>query len=110
MLLHRFEVEGLAHYSYAVGCPDAGVMAIVDPERNVERYLEFADRHSVRIGHVLETHIHADYASGARELAHRFHLLRLAQLGLQALARRDVLREDFERVVTGLLVCDEPAR
>jgi len=71
MLLHRFEVEGLAHYSYAVGCPDAGVMAIVDPERNVDRYLEFADRHSMRIGHVLETHIHADYASGARELAHR---------------------------------------
>lgn len=71
MLFHRFEVEGLAHYSYAVGCPDAGVLAIVDPERNVERYLEFADRHSMRIGHVLETHIHADYASGARELAQR---------------------------------------
>ena len=71
MLLERFEVEGLAHYSYAVGCPQAGAIAIVDPERNIERYLEFAEREGVRIAHVLETHIHADYASGARALAER---------------------------------------
>jgi len=71
MLLERFEVEGLAHYSYAVGCPQAGAIAIVDPERNIERYLEFAEREGVRIAHVLETHIHADYASGARALVER---------------------------------------
>lgn len=71
MLLERFEVKGLAHYSYAVGCPQAGAIAIVDPERNIERYLEFAERNRVRITHVLETHIHADYASGARALAER---------------------------------------
>ncbi len=71
MLFERFEVEGLSHYSYAVGCPGAGKVAIVDPERNVDRYLEFAERKKVRITHVLETHIHADYASGARELAAR---------------------------------------
>ncbi len=71
MLFERFEVEGLSHYSYAVGCPGAGKIAIVDPERNIDRYLEFAERKKVRISHVLETHIHADYASGARELAAR---------------------------------------
>jgi hydroxyacylglutathione hydrolase len=71
MLFERFEVEGLAHYSYAVGCPKSGAIAIVDPERNIDRYLEFADANGVRITHVLETHIHADFASGARALAEK---------------------------------------
>lgn len=71
MLFERFEVEGLSHYSYAVGCPGARALAVVDPERNVERYLDFANRHGLEISHVLETHIHADYASGASELARR---------------------------------------
>lgn len=71
MLFERFEVEGLSHYSYAVGCPGARTMAVVDPERNVEVYLEFARARRHTISHVLETHIHADYASGARELADR---------------------------------------
>lgn len=69
MLFERFEVEGLSHYSYAVGCEGAGLLAIVDPERNVDRYLAFAAARKMRIAHVLETHIHADYASGARALA-----------------------------------------
>ncbi|MHC4939114.1 MAG: MBL fold metallo-hydrolase [Planctomycetota bacterium] len=71
MLFDRFEVEGLAHYSYAVGCPKAGAVAIVDPERNIDRYLEYAEQSGVRITHVLETHIHADFASGARALAEK---------------------------------------
>lgn len=71
MIFHRFEVPGLSHYSYAVGCPAAEQVAIVDPERNVDRYLDWAASEGVEIAHVLETHIHADYASGARELAGR---------------------------------------
>jgi hydroxyacylglutathione hydrolase len=71
MLFERFEVEGLSHYSYAIGCPRAARMAIVDPQRYVDRYLEFARRHGMTISHVLETHIHADYASGTRVLAER---------------------------------------
>lgn len=71
MLFEQFETDGLAHYSYAVGCPAAGELAIVDPRRDVDVYLDYADRHDVAIRAVLETHIHADYASGARELARR---------------------------------------
>lgn len=71
MLFERFEDEGLAHYSYAVGCDDAGEVAIVDPRRDVDVYLSFADGRDLAITHVLETHIHADFASGARELAER---------------------------------------
>ncbi len=71
MLFEKFEVKGLAHYSYAVGCPGAGEIAIVDPQRDVDVYLDFARRRKVDIAYVLETHIHADFASGARELAFR---------------------------------------
>jgi hydroxyacylglutathione hydrolase len=71
MLFERFDVPGLVHYSYAVGCPEKKTLAIIDPERNIERYLEFAASHSMKITHVLETHIHADYASGAAHLAER---------------------------------------
>src|SRR5260370_21156032 len=66
MILERFEVPGLAHYSYAVGSD--GVIAIIDPERDVDTYIRFAETKGVRIGYVLETHIHADFASGARQL------------------------------------------
>ncbi len=69
MLFERFEVKGLAHYSYAVGCQTAGEMAIVDARRDVDVYIEFAAAQGMRITHVLETHIHADYASGAHALA-----------------------------------------
>lgn len=71
MLLERFEDKGLSHYSYAVGCPGAGAVAIVDPRRDIDVYLEYAAANSLRIQYVLETHIHADFASGARELAER---------------------------------------
>lgn len=69
MLFERFEDKGLSQYSYAVGCKAYGAIAIVDPRRDVDVYLEFAAAHDVTIAYVLETHIHADFASGARELA-----------------------------------------
>lgn len=69
MIFERIEVPGLSHYSYILGCPADGRIVIVDPKRDVQEYLDFARKRRVRISHVLETHIHADYASGARELA-----------------------------------------
>ncbi len=71
MLFERFEDEGLAQYSYAVGSQAAGAVAIIDPRRDVDVYLDYARAKGVQIAYVLETHIHADYASGARELAER---------------------------------------
>lgn len=71
MQLERFEARGLAHYSYAVACPGAGAAAVVDPRRDVDVYERFAAERGLTIRYVLETHIHADYASGARELAER---------------------------------------
>ncbi|HXT20006.1 MAG TPA: MBL fold metallo-hydrolase, partial [Thermoanaerobaculia bacterium] len=71
MLIERFEDRGLAQYSYAVGDEVAGRVAIVDPRRDVDVYVDWAAERGFAITDVLETHIHADFASGARELALR---------------------------------------
>lgn len=91
MLFERFEEKALAHYSYAVGCPGAGKLAIVDPRRDVDVYLDFAAAQGLTISHVLETHIHADYASGARELADRTG----AELWLSAYDRGETFEVSF---------------
>ncbi len=69
MLIERFEEKGLSHYSYAVGDAKKGEIAIIDPQFDVDIYLEYAQKHDLTISHVFETHIHADYVSGARYLA-----------------------------------------
>ncbi|HHQ69695.1 MAG TPA: MBL fold metallo-hydrolase [Halothiobacillaceae bacterium] len=69
MLFETFEDPGLSQLSYAIGCQSNGEMAIIDPRRDVDIYLEFAKAEGFTIKHVLDTHIHADFASGARELA-----------------------------------------
>lgn len=70
MRFERFTDDGLDQFSYAIAGGN-GEVAVVDPRRDVEVYLRFARDHGLRITHVLETHIHADYASGALELAQR---------------------------------------
>jgi hydroxyacylglutathione hydrolase len=59
----------LAQASYFIGCQKAGVAAVIDPKRDVDTYLEIAKQHNMKITHIMETHIHADFLSGARELA-----------------------------------------
>jgi hydroxyacylglutathione hydrolase len=71
MLLRRFYDPKLAQASYLIGCPASGEALVVDPNRDLDRYLEAANGEGLRIAHVTETHIHADFVSGARELAHR---------------------------------------
>jgi len=71
MLLKYFFDKSLAHASYLVGCQSGGVAVIVDPGRDIQQYLDVSEREGVEIIAVAETHIHADYVSGARELADR---------------------------------------
>ncbi len=71
MLLKYFYDETLAHASYMVGCQRSQTAVIVDPGRDIDQYLETARREGLKITAVAETHIHADYVSGARELADR---------------------------------------
>ncbi|HSI73862.1 MAG TPA: MBL fold metallo-hydrolase [Fimbriimonas sp.] len=71
MILKRIYNDALAHASYLVGCPGAGEAVIVDPNREIDQYIELAGVEKLKIVAIAETHIHADYLSGARELALR---------------------------------------
>ena len=71
MLLKYFYDTALAHASYMVGCQRAKVAVVVDPGRDIDQYLNMAEREGLKLIAVAETHIHADYVSGARELADR---------------------------------------
>lgn len=71
MQIRQFVDEGLGNSSHLVRSERGDVAALIDPLRDVDRYLEAAEAAHVRITHVLETHIHNDFISGSRELAAR---------------------------------------
>ncbi len=71
MLLKYFYDQKLAHASYLVGCQATGEALIVDPGRDVDIYLKEARANGFQLIGAAETHIHADFVSGARELAER---------------------------------------
>jgi hydroxyacylglutathione hydrolase len=69
MLLKYFYHKALAQASYMVGCQETGTAIIIDPSRDITPYLQAAHDEGLRITHITETHIHADFVSGVRELA-----------------------------------------
>ena len=71
MFLRRFYEDHLAQASYLIGCEASGEAVVVDANRDVEQYVVAAAAEGLRITHVTETHIHADFVSGSRELAER---------------------------------------
>ena len=71
MLLKRFYDSKLAQASYLIGCSATGDAIVFDANRDVEQYVRAAADEGLRVTHVTETHIHADFVSGSRELAAR---------------------------------------
>ena len=71
MLFQQFYLKCLAHASYVVGDEKTGVAAVVDPQRDIGQYLEYAAEHGLRIAHVFLTHLHADFIAGHLELRNR---------------------------------------
>ena len=71
MLFKHLYDPALSQASYFIGCQATGEAVVVDPLRDVDQYMELAAREGMRIAAVTETHIHADFCSGARELAFR---------------------------------------
>ena len=71
MIVKRFFEPKLAQASYLIGCTVARECVVIDPNRDAEQYIKMAEAEGVRIVGVTETHIHADYLSGSRELAAR---------------------------------------
>jgi hydroxyacylglutathione hydrolase len=91
MYLKRFFVEGLAHASYLFGAD--GEAAVVDPKRDIEDYVAEAEREGLRIVAIFNSHPHADFASGFRELAQRtgakVYVSHLAPANYEHVAARD---------------------
>jgi hydroxyacylglutathione hydrolase len=85
MFFRQLYDDALAQASYLIGCQATGEAIVVDPLRDAGLYLEVAKREGLRITHVTETHIHADFVSGAREL----HAATGARLYLSAEGGRD---------------------
>ncbi len=69
MYFEQFYLGCLAHASYMLA--SEGEAVVVDPQRDVDLYLKAADDHGAKIKHIFETHLHADFVSGHRELAAR---------------------------------------
>lgn len=69
MYFEQFYLTCLAHASYMIG--SRGEAAVIDPQRDVDLYLEAADEQGLKIRHIFETHLHADFVSGHKELAAR---------------------------------------
>jgi glyoxylase-like metal-dependent hydrolase (beta-lactamase superfamily II) len=71
MIFKQFYLNCLAHASYLIGDEETGTAAVADPQRDVERYMEFAAEQEVQIKHVILTHLHADFVAGHLELRDR---------------------------------------
>ena len=69
MLLERIYDEDLSQAGYFIGCQAQKEALVVDPRRDIADYLGLAQHHGLRIVAVTETHVHADFLSGTRELA-----------------------------------------
>src|SRR5260370_8924710 len=69
MYFEQFYLTCLAHASYMIG--SEGEAAVVDPQRDVDIYLKAAEEQNLKIRHIFETHLHADFVSGHKELAAR---------------------------------------
>src|SRR6266702_8112160 len=69
MYFEQFYLTCLSHASYLLG--SEGEAAVVDPQRDVDIYLKAAEEQGLKIGYIFETHLHADFVSGHKELASR---------------------------------------
>ncbi len=71
MVFKQFYLSCLAHASYLIGDEETRTAVVVDPQRDIERYLEFAAENKLQIKHVILTHLHADFIAGHLELRDR---------------------------------------
>src|SRR5256885_4125124 len=71
MFLKQYYLNCLAHASYLIGDAESRTAVVVDPQRDVERYVDDAEREGLEIRHVFLTHFHADFIAGHLELRDR---------------------------------------
>lgn len=109
LFFQRIYDESLSQASYMIGDREAGEVIVIDPKRDIDTYLEVAEAQQLAITRVTETHIHADYLSGSRELAAAANaeLLLSAEGGVdwQYEFAHTPLR-DGDRILVGKIVLD----
>ena len=71
MILKQYYLNCLAHASYLIGDQSSGTAAVVDPQRDIDAYLDDASKNGLTIRHVFLTHFHADFLAGHLELRNR---------------------------------------
>ncbi|MCH8280886.1 MAG: MBL fold metallo-hydrolase [Chloroflexi bacterium] len=69
MFIETVKIDSLSNQTYVVGSEQSGQCVVIDPVRDIDQYTSIASNHGVQITHALETHLHNDFVSGARELA-----------------------------------------
>jgi hydroxyacylglutathione hydrolase len=95
--LKQFVDEELGNSSYLIGSEATGLAAVIDPQRDVDRYLQVGDGLGLRLAYALDTHLHNDFLSGAREL--------LSQRGLNVGASAEARLEfDHQPLESGALL------
>jgi hydroxyacylglutathione hydrolase len=94
MYFEQFYLGCLAHASYLLG--SEGEAAVVDPQRDVDIYIQAAEEHGLKIKHIFETHLHADFVSGHRELAERTGAQIYIGTAAKATFPHVALRQGFE--------------
>ncbi|HUQ94096.1 MAG TPA: MBL fold metallo-hydrolase [Bryobacteraceae bacterium] len=99
MILKQYYLGCLAHASYLVGDEESSTAIIVDPQRDIQQYLDDAEKFGLQIRHVFLTHFHADFVAGHLELRDRcgtvIHLGSRAQAEYAFVAMKDGDRLDF---------------
>jgi hydroxyacylglutathione hydrolase len=102
MYFEQFYLTCLAHASYMIG--SAGEAAVIDPQRDVDIYLKASEENNLKIKYIFETHLHADFVSGHKELAARTGAT--IYIGARANAEfpHVALSDDFEVAVGALRI------
>jgi len=102
--------EKLAQAAYLIGCQRTGEAIVIDPERDVDRYLDLAAANDLRIVATAETHIHADFVSGSREIAWTVFQENTADLGLGGAYFEDgTAQEGTRTTIVGVTVAGNVA-
>jgi hydroxyacylglutathione hydrolase len=71
LVFERVVSQGIGDISYIIGDDSTGLAAVIDPRPDCDAYIQLAREHNVTIRHIIQTHIHEDFVSGARQLAAR---------------------------------------
>ncbi len=74
LFVKQFVDEGLGNSSYLIASEETGIAAVIDPQRDVDKYVKTAESLGLKLTYALDTHLHADFVSGAHELGHHLGL------------------------------------